>query len=200
MIGYLPLAKAAMGGQPSRLAPPNFSHQSRHPTCFFTQIGKVALEWDRKVDLCEKTGAGEPERALLLRLAPPGTMDPVLGDVHGEAERDPHIARRVAGSERVCGRQPELVQNHIAHEGAAEVLAELGGHGQGELGVLHRINNSEVTAMTTRLGVGANRVYVCHELVRQVVGCARHDVVEVGHRVERNRLVEIGVDRSAIEQ
>lgn len=61
----------------------------------------------------------------------------MLGDVHGEAERDPHFAGRIAGREGVGRGQTKLVQNHIAHEGAAEVLAELGGHGQGELGVFH---------------------------------------------------------------
>ena len=76
-------------------------------------------------------------RALLLRFAPPCTVDPVLGDVHGQAERDPHIARRVASGESVRGGHPELVQNDIANEGATKVLAELGGHGQGELGVFH---------------------------------------------------------------
>ena len=73
-------------------------------------------------------------------------MDPVLGDVHGEAERDPHIARRIAGRKSLGGGQTELVQNDVAHEGAAEVLAELGGDGQGKLGVLHRTNNSEMTS------------------------------------------------------
>ena len=56
VIGYLPLALVAMESQPSPLAPLNFSHKSRHPTCFFTQIRMVALNRDRKAKLCEKTG------------------------------------------------------------------------------------------------------------------------------------------------
>ncbi len=67
-------------------------------------------------------------------------MDPVLGDVHREAERYPDIARRIARGESIGGRQPELVQNHIPHEGPAEMLAKLSGDRQSEFGVLHRVN------------------------------------------------------------
>ena len=45
------------------------------------------------------------------------------------AQRDPHLARSISRGKGVGRRQPELVQNHIANEGATEVLAELGGHG-----------------------------------------------------------------------
>ena len=69
----------------------------------------------------------------------------MLGDVHGEAKRDPHIARRIAGREGVGRGQPELIQDDVAHEGAAEVLAELGADGKGEFGVLHPFS---VTALT----------------------------------------------------
>ena len=74
---------------------------------------------------------------LFLRLTTTGTMNPVLGDVHRVAQRGPHVARRIAGGERIGCRQPELVQNHVAHEGAAEMLTEFGRDGEGEFGVLH---------------------------------------------------------------
>ena len=74
---------------------------------------------------------------LLLGLTAPCTVDPVLGDVHRVAERGPYLARRIAGGERIGGSDTELVQNHIAHEGATEVLAKLGRDREREFGMLH---------------------------------------------------------------
>lgn len=74
---------------------------------------------------------------LLLGLTAARTVDPVLGDVHRVAQRSPDLARRIAGRERVGSGDAELVQNHIAHEGATEMLTELGRHGEGEFGMLH---------------------------------------------------------------
>ena len=61
----------------------------------------------------------------------------MLGDVHRVAQRIPDLARRIAGGEGVGGRKAKLVENNITHEGPPEVLAELGGHGQSEFGMLH---------------------------------------------------------------
>ena len=57
----------------------------------------------------------------------------MLGDIHRVAECNPDIARRMACRKGIRCRHPELVQNDVANEGATEVLAELGGHGQCEL-------------------------------------------------------------------
>lgn len=67
------------------------------------------------------------------------------GHVHRVAQSHPHIARRIAGGESIRRGQSELVQNHVAHEGAAEVFTKLSRHGERKLGMLHRTNNSEVT-------------------------------------------------------
>ena len=78
-----------------------------------------------------------PAIALFLRPASTGTMNPMLGDVHRVTQRGPNVARGDAEGQRIGGRQPELVQNHVAHEGAAEVIAELGRDREREFGVLH---------------------------------------------------------------
>lgn len=82
--------------------------------------------------------------ALLLRLATTSTVDAVLGDIHRVAQRRPHVARRIARSERVRGGNSELVENDIAHKGATEMLAKLGGHREGEFGMLHSFSVSGV--------------------------------------------------------
>ena len=64
-------------------------------------------------------------------------MNPMLGDVHRVTQRDPNVARGDAEGQSIGGGDPELVQNHIAHEGATEVLAELGRDREREFGVLH---------------------------------------------------------------
>ena len=74
---------------------------------------------------------------LFLGLTTTGTVNPVLGDVHRVTQRDPHIARSMTRGEGIRRRHPELVQNDVAHEGAPEVLAELGSHREGEFGMLH---------------------------------------------------------------
>ena len=76
-------------------------------------------------------------RGLFLGLASTGTMDPVLRNIHRMAQRGPHLAWRIAGCESVGSRQSELIQNNIAHEGAAEMLSEFGRDREGEFGMLH---------------------------------------------------------------
>jgi len=107
-----------------------------------SSLGETLLVFEHLFDtrVCGVSRVGEC--ALPFGLAPPSTVDPVLGDVHGQAERNPHITRRIAGGESLGRRQPELVQHHIAHEGAAEVLAKLGRDREGEFGVLHLVSVS----------------------------------------------------------
>jgi len=111
-----------------------------------SSLGETLLVFEHLFDtrVCGVSRVGEC--ALLFRLAPPSTVDPMLGDVHGEAERDPHIARRIAGRKSLGRRQSEFVEHHIAHEGATEVFAELGRDREGEFGMLHRVNNRVVAA------------------------------------------------------
>ena len=101
-----------------------------------SSLGETLLVFEHLFDTRYLGVSRVGECALLLRLAATGTVDPMLGDVHGQAERDPHIARRIAGRESLGRRQPELVQHHIAHEGATEVLAKLGRDREREFGVL----------------------------------------------------------------
>ncbi len=69
-------------------------------------------------------------------------MDPVLRNIHRVAQRGPHFARGVTSGERIGGRQSELIQNNIAHEGAAEMLSEFGRDREGEFGMLHLVSVS----------------------------------------------------------
>ena len=66
----------------------------------------------------------------------------MLGDIHRVAQRGPDLAWRIASCESVGGGKSKLVQHHIAHEGAAEMLAELGRHREGEFGMLHLVSVS----------------------------------------------------------
>lgn len=74
---------------------------------------------------------------LFFGLTATGTVNAVLGNVHRQAQRDPHVARSVTRSERIGGRKTELVQDDVANEGAAEVLTEFGLNREGEFGMLH---------------------------------------------------------------
>ena len=85
----------------------------------------------------ERRGQIGGRRGLFLGLAAAGTVNPVLGDVHRVAQRGPDLAWRITGGESVGGSQSELVQHHIAHESATEVLAKLGRDREREFGVLH---------------------------------------------------------------
>ena len=64
-------------------------------------------------------------------------MNPVLGDIHRVTQSGPHLSRRIASGERIGGRQPELVQHHVANERAAKVLTKFGRHREREFGMLH---------------------------------------------------------------
>jgi hypothetical protein len=74
---------------------------------------------------------------LFLRLTATGTVNPVLGNIHRVTQRRPDLARRITCGESIGGRQPELVQHHIAHEGAAKMLTEFGRDSEREFRVLH---------------------------------------------------------------
>jgi len=69
-------------------------------------------------------------------------VNPVLGNIHRVAECGPDLTRRITCGESIGGSQSELVQHHIAHEGATEMLAELGRHREGEFGMLHTFSVS----------------------------------------------------------
>ena len=133
----------------------------------------------------ERRGQIGRRRALFLGLTAAGTVNPMLGDIHRVAQRGPDLAWRIASCESVGGSQSELIQHHIAHEGATEMLAELGRHREGEFGMLHFASVPALKVSEPRLRASVRiDVDVCDEFIRQVIRSRRHDVVEVGHRLE----------------
>ena len=78
-------------------------------------------------------------------------MNPVLGNIHRVTQGCPDLARRIACGESISGRKTELVQHHIAHEGATKVLAELGRDREGEFGMLHPFSVTGLQVAVWRL-------------------------------------------------